>query len=38
LPLQCPSFVWHAAGYALMESTGQMPRRYRVVQQYAAAS
>ena len=37
LPPTQPTFVWHVADYALMESTGQAHQRYRVVHQYRTA-
>lgn len=37
LPPQLPGFVWHVASYALVESTGQVTQRYRVVQSYGPA-
>lgn len=37
LPAQGPAFNWAVAGYALMESTGQIAQRYRVLQSYGPA-
>lgn len=33
-----PAFVWHVSGYALVESTGQVTQRYRVLQSYGPES
>lgn len=38
MPLQRPVFGWPVAGYVLMESTGEVGQRYRVLQHYGAAA
>jgi 2'-5' RNA ligase len=37
-PAQCPVFGWPVQGYALMESTGQVDQRYRVLRQFGAVA